>query len=1051
MSGLVRIDLTKDSDEERTPESRTHVKTAPLPFEFHPRAPLDQFATQSQYYTPNNQPPIQNRQYYGPGSSHKPIELLDDTAPKNSSSYNRQPRKQKPFPSPSQALKESPGPRRTNSPQSIAIHTLRAITSTRVGPPMTSKTPSKSLQNTSHIPNRWPQCHTCAVLGQACDGERPCASCAEPGYECLYSDDASRPSSQTANGPGRRSDISRAELQSKDQATALMVTSNGNVSNLSEYLSDEEEHDSDVEMESPRKIPELTIKAYIERLDELEREINACQEDHIRRLLRQARIQSRNAAEPKLRQMKSPFDHIPAPNRPERSSCPQLRLHVKDSDTRLLYKRNKLLSIGIPTMLIPSDVVSLPRYKSIGRLGSALLARNNTIAKYNPYSNEDEKLDKEEAYKKYQEMQQRYITFEKASDSLRAQRICAEVTELWRPHIEDMLDRMRLPHRAIIQYYTHSKRSSHVFGELEIMELAEPMRKDWLRESQCTCTSCQVLPECHNDQGATAAYDSSIPELAMAGLVACAYHQVAGLSLMHMAHIWNAGDQHSRSSRSGNGPIGSMCLICCLHNCSLHGIYLDEDRQPYEIDDTSIVNINDPETNQNTRYNVALPDPSSEAPSSPPRPKKPGAGTIKGKIDITNSGNMEERDIFVPCSHEGPCPDDDPRCSCAEGKIQCEYMCGCAENCLRRFKGCTCGTGPARVCFKDDRCACWRVSRECDPWLCKGCGVVEVLDQANKYNDEIRQGRCSNNRMQLGLPARTIKAPSEVQGYGLFAGEDLRVDDFIGEYKGEILTRGESDRRGAMYSVSGTEYLFNLNISQELDATNFGNKTRFMNNSLLDDNINVLGLTMLCNGVQRVILYAKQDIQAGDELLYNYDYPKDVSSKFWERGQKPAKDKAVVVPRAKKAAAKKPAEKRTGKPTTAPAENHWHRLRDANGHFKKRDESPPAPDDGQYSSQSPVVSRTKRKRQSTDGVAGTKPVEQETAIQPSDDSDYFESVGLSTSDSVSEEPGESSDGDDADQESTPVRLNRFKNKDGRFGGKSQSKAWETRKKNSGSK
>lgn len=213
------------------------------------------------------------------------------------------------------------------------------------------------------------------------------------------------------------------------------------------------------------------------------------------------------------------------------------------------------------------------------------------------------------------------------------------------------------------------------------------------------------------------------------------------------------------------------------------------------------------------------------------------------------------------------------------------------------------------MCFNDSRCECWANSRECDPWLCKGCGVLEVLDQANKYKDNIRQGRCSNNRLQLGLPAKTIKAPSEVQGYGLFAGQDLQAGQFIGEYKGEILTRIESDRRGALYSLSGTEYLFNLNTSQELDATNFGNKTRFMNNSLLETNINVLGLTLLCNGVQRVMLYAKRDIRAGEELLYNYDYPEEVSNKFWERGQHSAKEKAVIVPGAKKAAAKKPAER----------------------------------------------------------------------------------------------------------------------------------------------
>ena len=1225
MSGKVSIDLTDDSDEEQTPKSRSHAKTAPLPFASDMRASLSQFNNHFQQYAPVHVPPAQNQQRYGPGSIDKPIELLDDTAPKSLSSQNRQSRKQRPFPSPSHALKESPGSIKTNSPLAIPIHTPRAMTpvpgsaptATRpsstpstysIGPvePLASRidqvkaklqkifpndpffgipkryrgsmqvdsimrdyeplcrnvqlagkpldmiwqelmseamaatdtfsqtsvsaarkllrnkvaikagsdrkqvvskdkdiVPNPQKAEHSHYINTWAQCRTCTELGQACDGERPCASCAEPGYDCLYPDDARQTSPPTANSQlgresleaaaqqsnrlaalhtqkasksnlgtsavdqqledsitrkravaretmqtlnGRSADFFSAELQIKDRATALPVEAFGGALNLSEYLSDEDEQDSDVEMETPRKIPEMTVKAYITRLDELKREINAFQEDQIRRSLRQARIDSRDAAEPKLCQIKSPFDQMSAPNTAAEGSCPRLRLHVKDSDARVLYKRNKALPTEVPTIVIASDVVGLPKYKSIGRLGSALLTRNNTIAKYNPYSNDDEKLDKQAVSLKYQEMQQRYTTFEKASDTLQAQRKCAELTELWRPHIEGLLDEMDLPQRAIVHYFTSSDRTSQYVRRIR---LAEPVLTDWSREQHSSCVGCHRLPDGHTDDEAGVGYVCKMDDLAMAGLVACAYHQVAGLSLWHMALIWRENDRHSASSKPGNGPIGSMCLVCCLHNCSLHGMYLDEDKQLYENDDASNVDINDPEANQNTRYNVTLPELSSMADLSPVKSKKAVSGNAKGKIDTTKSGKMQERDIFYPCSHEGPCHDDNPKCRCAEGKIQCEYMCGCAENCPRRFRGCMCGTGPARVCFKDSRCACWNASRECDPWLCKGCGVLEVLDQANKYNDQVRQGRCSNNQLQLGLPARTIKAPSEVQGYGLFAGENLREHDFIGEYKGEIITRDESDRRGARYALAGTEYLFNLNTSQELDATNFGNKTRFMNNSLLDDNINVLGATLLCNGVQRVMLYAKRDIKAGDELLYNYDYPREISKHFWERGQHSAKDKAVVVPGAKKVAAKKPAEKRSGKPTVAPAENHWHRERDANGYFKKRIETPPPPDDGQYSSQSPVIGRTKRKREDTDAAASMEPIQEELAIQPSDESDYYESGGVSASDSVSEEPVESSASNDAGEESTPVRLNRFKNKDGRFGGRSQSKAWDTRKKNGG--
>lgn len=192
------------------------------------------------------------------------------------------------------------------------------------------------------------------------------------------------------------------------------------------------------------------------------------------------------------------------------------------------------------------------------------------------------------------------------------------------------------------------------------------------------------------------------------------------------------------------------------------------------------------------------------------------------------------------------------------------------------------------MCFKDQRCECWKLNRECDPDLCRKCGVFEVLDSSNKYKEEIRIGRCRNNRIQLGIPAPTTKAPSQIQGYGLYSRAPIASGEFIGEYVGEVLTQAEGNRRGAMYHVLNQEYLFLTNREQEVDASNNGNKMRFMNNSLLDANINVEPRKALCSGVVRVGLFARRAIKAGEELLYNYSYPEEVTRTFWEPGERPA-------------------------------------------------------------------------------------------------------------------------------------------------------------------
>ena len=262
-------------------------------------------------------------------------------------------------------------------------------------------------------------------------------------------------------------------------------------------------------------------------------------------------------------------------------------------------------------------------------------------------------------------------------------------------------------------------------------------------------------------------------------------------------------------------------------------------------------------------------------------------------MDVSRSGDLDQRPPFLPCSHEGPCHND-PKCNCYRFKVHCERFCGCDESCRRRFKGCTCVARGNKVCFKDNRCECWKLNRECDPSLCGKCGVYEVLDSYNKYNDEIRKGRCRNNRIQLGLPAPTTKAPSQIQGYGLYSRTAILREEFIGEYTGELISKSEGNRRGAMYHVLGQEYLFTINKAQEIDASNNGNKMRFMNNSQREEHINVEPKMLWCSGVVRVGLFAKRDIEAGEELLYNYNYPESKVQYFWEPGERPANTRAVV-------------------------------------------------------------------------------------------------------------------------------------------------------------
>lgn len=279
----------------------------------------------------------------------------------------------------------------------------------------------------------------------------------------------------------------------------------------------------------------------------------------------------------------------------------------------------------------------------------------------------------------------------------------------------------------------------------------------------------------------------------------------------------------------------------------------------------------------------------------------PGNGRSHAKAP-----HSEMRPPFQPCFHPGKsCLDPEANCRCARDEVHCEKSCGCGLDCERQFRGCLCSAAKPRkgkmVCFADSRCACFKENRECDPDLCGNCGADVVLDPENRYNEELEATQCHNVNIQRGKPRRTLLGTSAVHGFGLFAGEYIKENEFIGEYQGAILTKGEADRLGAVYAVQKLSYLFTLNkcistclpgflfvtdkrieanvfyADQEVDGTSAGNKTRFINHQS-GQKQNVQPKIMLCNTVHRIGMYASRNIQKGQELFFNYgtNYHRDM-------------------------------------------------------------------------------------------------------------------------------------------------------------------------------
>lgn len=103
------------------------------------------------------------------------------------------------------------------------------------------------------------------------------------------------------------------------------------------------------------------------------------------------------------------------------------------------------------------------------------------------------------------------------------------------------------------------------------------------------------------------------------------------------------------------------------------------------------------------------------------------------------------------------------------------------------------------------------MNRECDPDLCDSCEAHVILDPVNRFDDEYLDRRCRNVAIQRGVPKRTLLGRSLVHGFGLYAGEPIAKGEFVGEYQGEIITRDETERRGAIYDFQKLSYIFDLN------------------------------------------------------------------------------------------------------------------------------------------------------------------------------------------------------------------------------------------------
>nr|XP_009783486.1 PREDICTED: histone-lysine N-methyltransferase EZA1 isoform X2 [Nicotiana sylvestris] len=226
---------------------------------------------------------------------------------------------------------------------------------------------------------------------------------------------------------------------------------------------------------------------------------------------------------------------------------------------------------------------------------------------------------------------------------------------------------------------------------------------------------------------------------------------------------------------------------------------------------------------------------------------------------------------YNPCGCHPVCG---KNCPCLQNGTCCEKYCGCSKSCKNRFRGCHCAKSQCR----SRQCPCFAAGRECDPDVCRNCWV-SCGDGSLGEPPRRGEGQCGNMRLLLRQQQRILLSKSEIAGWGAFLKNPVNKNDYLGEYTGELISHREADRRGKIYDRANSSFLFDLNDQYVLDAYRKGDKLKFANHS---SNPNCYAKVMLVAGDHRVGIFAKERIEASDELFYDYRYGPD-QAPIWAR------------------------------------------------------------------------------------------------------------------------------------------------------------------------
>lgn len=185
---------------------------------------------------------------------------------------------------------------------------------------------------------------------------------------------------------------------------------------------------------------------------------------------------------------------------------------------------------------------------------------------------------------------------------------------------------------------------------------------------------------------------------------------------------------------------------------------------------------------------------------------------------------------------------------------------------------------PPRRGHKEDSatCECRPPPQASEAGMRLGCGA-ECLNRKLRFSCDSRTCPCGDacsNRPLSSLPVPKTKVTrTENRGWGLVLLEPVKAGTFITEYAGEIVNEAECARRLEHDKMTGEEnfYLMEISSNYVIDAKFKGSIARFINSGC-HPNCETQRWVDAATNETRVGIFAREDIPAGTELTYDYNF-----------------------------------------------------------------------------------------------------------------------------------------------------------------------------------